>query len=96
MDTSNAKRRAIASQQYGRFEQQLAKATEAGTRFKLWSLMAFFSMDGLVAPLDKICDLVNMTQWLWSTNVTQRDSLAQLVKEHEAKGVYGPCGYVEP
>jgi glycine C-acetyltransferase len=40
-------------------EQQLIKATEAGHRFKLVVTDGVFSMDGLVAPLDKICDLAD-------------------------------------
>lgn len=40
-------------------EAQLIKANEAGTRFKLIVTDGVFSMDGLVAPLDKICDLAD-------------------------------------
>ncbi len=40
-------------------EQQLIKANEAGTRFKLIVTDGVFSMDGVVAPLDKICDLAD-------------------------------------
>ena len=40
-------------------EQQLIKAIEAGTRFKLIVTDGVFSMDGVVAPLDKICDLAD-------------------------------------
>ncbi|MFH6961308.1 glycine C-acetyltransferase [Flavobacterium plurextorum] len=40
-------------------EQQLIKTNEAGARFKLIVTDGVFSMDGLVAPLDKICDLAD-------------------------------------
>lgn len=40
-------------------EQQLIKVNEAGARFKLIVTDGVFSMDGLVAPLDKICDLAD-------------------------------------
>lgn len=40
-------------------EQQLIKSNEAGARFKLIVTDGVFSMDGVVAPLDKICDLAD-------------------------------------
>ena len=40
-------------------ENQLKKAVEAKHRFKLIVTDGVFSMDGLVAPLDKICDLAD-------------------------------------
>ncbi len=40
-------------------EEQLLKANQEGRRFKLIVTDGVFSMDGLVAPLDKICDLAD-------------------------------------
>ncbi|WP_435135991.1 glycine C-acetyltransferase [Formosa sp. A9] len=40
-------------------EQQLITANEKGARFKIIVTDGVFSMDGLVAPLDKICDLAD-------------------------------------
>ncbi|APG60738.1 glycine C-acetyltransferase [Christiangramia salexigens] len=40
-------------------EQQLKDTTEKGARFKIIVTDGVFSMDGLVAPLDKICDLAD-------------------------------------
>ncbi|NER17219.1 glycine C-acetyltransferase [Spongiivirga citrea] len=40
-------------------EAQLQKANEDGARFKIIVTDGVFSMDGLVAPLDKICDLAD-------------------------------------
>lgn len=40
-------------------EKQLITANEKGARFKIIVTDGVFSMDGLVAPLDKICDLAD-------------------------------------
>lgn len=40
-------------------EKQLQAANEKGARFKIIVTDGVFSMDGLVAPLDKICDLAD-------------------------------------
>ena len=40
-------------------ENQLISANENGSRFKIIVTDGVFSMDGLVAPLDKICDLAD-------------------------------------
>ena len=61
-------------------ERQLIKATEAGTRFKLIVTDGVFSMDGLVAPLDKICDLAD-----------KYDALV-MVDECHAAGFIGATG----
>jgi glycine C-acetyltransferase len=61
-------------------EQQLIKATAAGSRFKLIVTDGVFSMDGLVAPLDKICDLAD-----------KYDALV-MVDECHAAGFIGATG----
>jgi glycine C-acetyltransferase len=61
-------------------EQQLIKATDAGHRFKLIVTDGVFSMDGLVAPLDKICDLAD-----------KYDALV-MVDECHAAGFIGATG----
>jgi glycine C-acetyltransferase len=65
-------------------EVQLIKATEAGTRFKLIVTDGVFSMDGLVAPLDKICDLAD-----------KYDALV-MVDECHAAGFIGATGKGTP
>ena len=61
-------------------ETQLIKATDAGHRFKLIVTDGVFSMDGLVAPLDKICDLAD-----------KYDALV-MVDECHAAGFIGATG----
>jgi glycine C-acetyltransferase len=61
-------------------EQQLIKANESGVRFKLIVTDGVFSMDGVVAPLDKICDLAD-----------KYDALV-MVDECHAAGFIGATG----
>ncbi|MDD2984803.1 glycine C-acetyltransferase [Flavobacterium sp.] len=61
-------------------EQQLIKANEQGHRFKLIVTDGVFSMDGLVAPLDKICDLA------------QKYDALVMVDECHAAGFIGATG----
>ena len=61
-------------------ENQLKKAVEAGHRFKLIVTDGVFSMDGLVAPLDIICDLAD-----------KYDALV-MVDECHAAGFIGASG----
>jgi glycine C-acetyltransferase len=60
--------------------QQLIKANEAGHRFKIIVTDGVFSMDGVVAPLDKICDLAD-----------KYDALV-MVDECHAAGFIGATG----
>ncbi len=61
-------------------EEQLKKANDSGARFKLIVTDGVFSMDGLVAPLNKICDLAE-----------QYDALV-MVDECHAAGFIGATG----
>jgi glycine C-acetyltransferase len=64
----------------GDLEQQLIKANEAGARFKIIVTDGVFSMDGVVAPLDRICDLAD-----------KYDALV-MVDECHAAGFIGATG----
>ena len=61
-------------------EEQLIKANEVGARFKLIVTDGVFSMDGVVAPLDKICDLAD-----------KHDAMV-MVDECHAAGFIGATG----
>jgi len=61
-------------------EKQLISANENGARFKIIVTDGVFSMDGLVAPLDKICDLAD-----------KYDALV-MVDECHAAGFIGKTG----
>ncbi len=65
-------------------EQQLIKANEAGHRFKIIVTDGVFSMDGLVAPLDKLCDLAD-----------KYDALV-MIDECHAAGFIGETGKGTP
>lgn len=54
-----AKRYRYANSDMQDLEEQLKKANEDGARFKIIVTDGVFSMDGIVAPLDKICDLAD-------------------------------------
>lgn len=61
-------------------EKQLQLANENGARFKIIVTDGVFSMDGLVAPLDEICDLAD-----------KYDALV-MIDECHATGFIGPTG----
>ncbi|MDC1235467.1 glycine C-acetyltransferase [Flavobacteriaceae bacterium] len=86
-----AKRYRYANSYMADLETQLKQAQEDGARFKIIVTDGVFSMDGLVAPLDKICDLADQYNALVMVDechaagflgATGRGSL-------EAKGVMG-------
>ena len=54
-----AKRYRYANSDMADLEKQLQQANEDGARFKIIVTDGVFSMDGLVAPLDKICNLAD-------------------------------------
>ncbi|MGI0105926.1 glycine C-acetyltransferase [Salinimicrobium sp. 3283s] len=72
-------------------EAQLKTANEKGARFKIIVTDGVFSMDGLVAPLDKICDLAEkydamvMIDECHATGFIGQDGIGTL----EEKGVLG-------
>lgn len=75
-----AKRYRYANSDMADLEQQLIAADNAGARFKIIVTDGVFSMDGLVAPLDKICDLAD-----------KYDALV-MVDECHAAGFIGATG----
>lgn len=75
-----AARYRYASADMADLEEQLKKANENGARFKIIVTDGVFSMDGLLAPLDKICDLAD-----------KYDALV-MVDECHAAGFLGDTG----
>ncbi len=75
-----AKRYRYANNDMADLKKQLKQATDDGARFKLIVTDGVFSMDGLLAPLDKICDLADAY-----------DALV-MIDECHATGFIGPNG----
>ncbi|MGJ8683221.1 MAG: glycine C-acetyltransferase [Nonlabens sp.] len=75
-----AARYRYASADMADLEKQLIQATENGARFKVIVTDGVFSMDGILAPLDKICDLAD-----------KYDALV-MVDECHAAGFLGDTG----
>jgi len=91
-----AKRYRYSNSDMTDLEAQLKQAQEDGARFKIIVTDGVFSMDGLVAPLDQICDLADQYNALVMVDechaagflgATGRGSL-------EAKGVMGRVGII--
>lgn len=79
-----AKRFRYANSDMADLEKQLIEADRQKTRFKIVVTDGVFSMDGLMAPLDKICDLAD-----------QYDALV-MVDECHAAGFIGESGRGTP
>lgn len=75
-----AKRYRYANSDMDDLEKQLQQANEDNARFKIIVTDGVFSMDGLVAPLDKICDLAE-----------KYDAMV-MIDECHATGFIGPKG----
>jgi len=75
-----AKRYRYANSNMDDLEKQLQQANEDGARFKIIVTDGVFSMDGLVAPLDHICDLAD-----------KYDAMV-MIDECHATGFIGPKG----
>ncbi|MCW5514829.1 glycine C-acetyltransferase [Muriicola sp. Z0-33] len=75
-----AKRYRYANSDMADLEKQLIQADADGSRFKIIVTDGVFSMDGLVAPLDQICDLAD-----------RYDALV-MIDECHATGFIGPTG----
>ncbi len=75
-----AKRYRYANSDMGDLEKQLQQANEDRARFKIIVTDGVFSMDGLVAPLDEICDLAD-----------KYDAMV-MIDECHATGFIGPKG----
>lgn len=76
-----AKRFRYANADMADLERCLKEADEAGCRFKIIATDGVFSMDGNVAPMDKICELAD-----------KYDALVMVDESHSA-GVVGPTGH---
>ncbi len=76
-----AKRFRYANADMEDLERQLKAADEAGARYKIIATDGVFSMDGNVAPMDKICELAE-----------KYDALVMVDESHSA-GVVGPTGH---
>lgn len=76
-----AKRFRYANADMEDLERQLKAADEAGCRYKIIATDGVFSMDGNVAPMDRICELAE-----------KYDALVMVDESHSA-GVVGPTGH---
>ncbi|MBD5311382.1 MAG: glycine C-acetyltransferase [Muribaculaceae bacterium] len=76
-----AKRYRYANADMADLERCLKEADEAGCRYKIIATDGVFSMDGNVAPMDKICELA------------EKYGALVMVDESHSAGVVGPTGH---
>ncbi|MDE5876959.1 MAG: glycine C-acetyltransferase [Muribaculaceae bacterium] len=76
-----AKRYRYANADMADLERCLKEADEAGCRYKIIATDGVFSMDGNVAPMDKICELAD------------KYGALVMVDESHSAGVVGPTGH---
>lgn len=86
-----AKRYRYANNDMAALEQQLIAANEAGARFKLIATDGVFSMDGVIANLEGVCDLADK----YDAMVMVDDSHAVGFVGDEGRGTHEHCGVMD-
>lgn len=88
---SKAKRFRYRNNDMDDLETQLKAARDAGARFKLISTDGVFSMDGIIAQLDKVCDLAERYEAL----VHVDDSHSTGIVGAGGRGTAEHCGVID-
>ena len=86
-----AKRYRYANNDMNGLEAQLISATDAGARFKLIATDGVFSMDGVIANLNDICDLADQ----YGAMVMVDDSHAVGFVGQNGRGTHEYCGVMD-
>ncbi|MRI34092.1 glycine C-acetyltransferase [Endozoicomonas sp. OPT23] len=86
-----AKRFRYANNDMADLEAQLKAATEAGARYKLIATDGVFSMDGVIANLESVCDLADK----YDAMVMVDDSHAVGFVGQEGRGTHEHCGVMD-
>ena len=86
-----AKRFRYANNDMADLEKQLQAATEAGVRYKLIATDGVFSMDGVIANLEGVCDLADK----YDAMVMVDDSHAVGFVGEDGRGTHEHCGVMD-
>lgn len=86
-----AKRYRYANNDMAALEEQLIAATEAGARFKLIATDGVFSMDGVIANLEGVCDLADK----YDAMVMVDDSHAVGFVGEQGRGTHEHCNVMD-